>query len=101
MFSVIASLSLKATMSNSHSSSSQHILITFAEYERLKNIEEQFENLQKNLHKKLQIPSKFKVQIVGKISLITTKISYKFFLTFSMKFSNVFFRFKRQWFFGD
>jgi hypothetical protein len=43
---------------NSHSSSSQHILITYAEYERLKNIEQQFELLQKNLHKKLQIPSK-------------------------------------------
>jgi hypothetical protein len=44
-------------MSNSYASSSQHILISYAEYERLKNVEEQFEKLQKGLHKKLQIPS--------------------------------------------
>ena len=43
-------------MSNSESGSSQHILITFAEYERLKNIEREFEKLQGGLHKQLQIP---------------------------------------------
>ena len=45
-------------MNSSESSSSQHILITYAEYERLKNIEKEFEKLQGSLHKKLQIPSK-------------------------------------------
>ena len=45
-------------MNTSESGSSQHILITYAEYERLKNIETQFEKLQGSLHKKLQIPSK-------------------------------------------
>jgi hypothetical protein len=54
-------------MSNSNSSS-QHILITYAEYERLKNVEEQFQNLQQNLHKKLQIPSEFHTE--SKISLV-------------------------------
>ena len=44
-------------MSNSESGSSQHILISYAEYERLKRIEKQFEDLQKGLHQKLQIPS--------------------------------------------
>ena len=44
----------------SHSnSSSQHILISFSEYERLKNIETEFEKLQKEQHQKLQIPSTY------------------------------------------
>jgi len=40
------------------SSSSQHILISYSEYERLKQIEEEFEKLQKSVHNRLQIPSK-------------------------------------------
>ena len=54
----LSGLLASVTMSNSYSSSSQHILITYAEYERLKNVEQQFEKLQNKLHKKLQIPSK-------------------------------------------
>ena len=46
-------------MSNSEGSS-QHILITYAEYERLKNIEREFEKLQGGLHKQLQIPGTYK-----------------------------------------
>ena len=45
----------------SESASSQHILISYTEYERLKQIEEQFEKLQKNLHEKLQIPHSSKI----------------------------------------
>ena len=44
-------------MSSSDSASLQHILISYAEYERLKNIENQFEDLQQGIHKRLQIPS--------------------------------------------
>jgi hypothetical protein len=44
-------------MNSSEAGSSQHILITYAEYERLKNIEQEFEKLQGTLHRKLQIPS--------------------------------------------
>ena len=46
----------------SESASSQHILISYAEYERLKHIEEEFEKLQKSLHEKLQIPQSSKIQ---------------------------------------
>ena len=46
----------------SENASSQHILISYAEYERLKHIEEEFEKLQKNLHEKLQIPQSSKIQ---------------------------------------
>ena len=42
---------------NSESASLQHILISYSEYERLKNIEKQFDELQKGIHKDLQIPS--------------------------------------------
>ena len=38
-------------------SSSQYILISYAEYERLRTIEREFESLQKGLHKKLLIPN--------------------------------------------
>ena len=40
----------------SESGSSQHILITYSEYERLKKIEHEFEKLQGGLHTQLQIP---------------------------------------------
>ena len=44
----------------SHSNaSSQHILIRYSEYERLKNSEKELENLQKEQHQKLQIPSMY------------------------------------------
>ena len=44
-------------MSTSESGSSQFILISYTEYERLKTIEAEYEKLQKKLHSKLQIPS--------------------------------------------
>ena len=46
-------------MNNIESASLQHILISYSEYERLKHIEEEFNKLQKNAHKKLLIASKF------------------------------------------
>jgi len=44
-------------MSNLENSSLQHILISYSEYERLKNIEEEFNKIQNKLHKNLLIPS--------------------------------------------
>jgi hypothetical protein len=46
-------------MSSSDSASLQHILISYSEYERLKNIEEEFNKIQNQAHQKLLIPSKF------------------------------------------
>jgi hypothetical protein len=45
-------------MNNIENASSQHILISYSEYERLKNIEEEFQKMQKQVHQKLLIPSK-------------------------------------------
>lgn len=44
-------------MSSIEKSSLQHILISYSEYERLKNIEKEFNKLQNNIHEKLQIPN--------------------------------------------
>jgi hypothetical protein len=46
-------------MSHLESASLQHILISYSEYERLKNIEEQFNKMQSRVHEKLLIPSKY------------------------------------------
>ena len=40
------------------SASLQHILISIEEYDRLKEIESQYEELHKEMQKNLQIPSK-------------------------------------------
>jgi hypothetical protein len=50
-------------MNNLDNASSQHILISYSEYERLKNIEEEFQKMQKQVHKKLLIPSKYNKKI--------------------------------------
>ena len=44
-------------MADSETGSSQFILIKYSEYERLKAIEIENQNLQKGIHGKLQIPS--------------------------------------------
>ncbi len=49
-------------MNNLENASSQHILISYSEYERLKNIEEEFQKMQKQVHKKLLIPSMYLVR---------------------------------------
>ena len=67
-------------MSNSNASS-QHILITYSEYERLKNIEEQFDTLQKAQHQKLQIPSTYysiKFLVFCKKIISNFRIFFKF-----------------------
>jgi hypothetical protein len=46
-------------MNNLENASSQHILISYSEYERLKNIEEEFQKMQKQVHQKLLIPSTY------------------------------------------
>jgi hypothetical protein len=46
-------------MSKLENASLQHILISYPEYERLKNIEEEFNKIQNKVHKKLLIPSMY------------------------------------------
>ena len=45
-------------MSTNTSASLQHILISIEEYERLKNIEKQYQKLHEGIEEKLQIISK-------------------------------------------
>ena len=62
---------------NTSSASSQHILISYSEYERLKNIESQFQKLQSGLHKKLELASEYLNREKNYIILFCGK--YRFF----------------------
>ena len=84
-------------MNSSESGSSQHILITYAEYERLKNIEKQFEKLQGSLHKKLQIPSKHNKAISFVNPIQSNRNKVKIYNTKNNKIYNLFFSVQRQW----
>ena len=77
------------------SGSSQHILISYAEYERLKSIEKEFEQLQKGVNQKLQIPSK-----KGYKSKLKNLVMYVYFKLVSPIFNDFFhfFRFFRSGF---
>jgi hypothetical protein len=51
-------------MSNLENASLQHILISYSEYERLKNIEEEFNKIQTKVHKNLLIPSMYIILVL-------------------------------------